>query len=521
MMNKCFITLAVFFSFTAMLICCGPLPTKTAYSLSSAPTPDEHTRLAKIFSPGVQGHDEQSGILLIRDGKNALLHRLYLADLAEHTIEAQYYIWNGDKSGKLLMQRLLLAAERGVTVRLLLDDFSIGDRNKQLTILNSHPNIHIRIYNPFVVRSGVAKWLNFAFDFDRLNRRMHNKTFTVDGTTAITGGRNIGDEYFSQNEHLNFNDADLLSIGPVVHQVSESFFNYWNSPWAVPVEQLIGDDATEKNRQGILQELAENDLAGPLQITLPSEQRILERHFQELLGHMVWAPATFIYDEPGSTEKEAYSDEPKRVARHLLDLAGDSRKEVLIESAYFVLNEAALEIVDQVYARGVTIRALTNSMASNDVLPNHASYAMVRKDMLKHGIELYELRPDAESCLEFIGREDYCDNDSAFGLHAKTAVFDREIVYVGSLNMNLRSAYLNSEAAMIVYSPFLAEILAAQIEINMRRENSWQAMIKEGEVQWVTVINGLENVSSHEPQTTWLERVKKGLLILVPGSEYY
>lgn len=519
-MKKSFPVLTMVAFFAIMLNSCAPLPTKDAVALRSESGDSSETRLSKIVIPAVSKQGNNSGFLLLRDGECALTERLYLADMAEHSIDTQYYIWNSDKSGKLLMQRLLLAAERGVSVRLLLDDFSVGDRNDQLLVINSHPNIQVRVNNPFITRTGVGKWLNFAFDFDRLNRRMHNKTYTVDGTVAITGGRNIGDEYFNQNEHLNFHDTDLLSVGPVVSQVSESFSKYWNSPWAVPIEKLVEGDSDKKEGNPFTEFLTA-ELASPLQISLPIESNKLEELFQKSVDELVWAPAVFIADDPWGDDKKKHSDEPKRVAKHLLKMTENSSTEVLVESAYFVLNKEALELVGEVFKRGVTIRVLTNSMASNDVLPNHASYAMVREDMLSHGIELFELRPDAASCLELVGRQEFCDNDSVLGLHAKAAVFDRKTVYVGSLNLNLRSAYLNTEAAMIIESPILADRLAGQIELNMARENSWQPVLKEGKIQWITENNGEEEISEHEPNTSWGERVEKGMLILLPGSEYF
>ena len=183
--------------------------------------------------------------------------------------------------------------------------------------------------------------------------------------------------------------------------------------------------------------------------------------------------------------------------------------------------EKALDRAAQLRDKGVSIRALTNSMASNDVLPNHASYAMVREGMLKSGIELHELRPDAASCLETIGRKEFCDEDTFFGLHAKAAVFDRKIVYVGSCNLNLRSAYLNTEVGMFVRSEELAEILGSEMEKAMIPENSWRPILRNNNVVWVTETDGVEEIVLHEPHTSWLERVKEGILTIVPGAKYY
>lgn len=500
---------------------CCQIPARPAGEQPSFCEQYADTRLSRAFSADAGERGDESGLLLMRDGNKALVERLYLADMAEKGIDAQYYIWNGDKTGKLIIQRLLLAAERGVSVRLLLDDFNVGSRNNMLIAVNSHPNIQIRIYNPFMMRSAMGKWVNFAFDFDRLNRRMHNKTFVVDGAVAITGGRNIGDEYFNRNDRINFCDLDLLSTGPVVKQVSKSFCYYWDSPFVVPIDRLFESDS-KKTAEEQNNDILNADLAEQLQIELPTDLSMLESYFKNLAGDMVWAPATFLADNPVGWSNGACSGEPKRVARHLLQLAENSRKEILIESAYFVLNDVALEVIADARKSGARVRALTNSMASNDVLPNHASYAMVRQDMLKHGIELYELRPDARSCLELIGSKEYCDADSLFGLHAKSAVFDRHTVYVGSMNLNLRSAYLNTEAAMIIQSPVLADRLTRQIEMNMGQENSWRVTRgDDNRLVWLTNRNGREETSRHEPQTSWLNRVKAVLLTLLPGSLYY
>jgi len=519
-MRRWLMVIGMIASSIGILGSCGSLPTRTADTLPLAEKTYKDSKLNKIFGTVTRGQAEKSGFILLRKGDQALQERLYLADIAEHTLDAQYYIWNSDKSGKLLAQRLIRAGDRGVSVRIILDDFSIGDRNEQMLAVDSHPNIQIRIYNPFVNRSAAGKWLNFAFDFERLNRRMHNKTYTVDGVASIVGGRNIGDEYFDQNEHLNFKDLDLFTVGPVVEEVSKSFEEYWNSPWAIPIGQLVTTDPGQGDKSHLERLLDENRIELS-QISLPVKAESPERHFNQAVNELVWAPAAFIYDHPGGEDREAFSEGPKRVAGHLLQLAQNSANEILIESAYFVLDEPALELAGRLRDKGVRIRALTNSMASNDVLPNHASYAMVREKMLTRGIELYELRPDAPSCLQTIGQSAYCDEDSFLGLHAKAAVFDRQTIYVGSCNLNLRSAYLNTEVGMFVDSAILAETLTRQIELDMQLENSWQPKLKDNQVIWVTEIDGEEKTSTHEPQTSFFERVKEGILTLVPGAQYY
>ena len=504
----------------ALLNNCGAVPEKRDSAKLTQPASQKDSTLASIFNPLISARNSESGFILLRDGSRALQERVALAEAAEHSIEAQYYIWNSDKSGRLLAGKLIEAADRGVAVRIILDDFSVGDRNEQLLALNSHPDIEIRIYNPFINRSGAAKWLNFAFDFDRLNRRMHNKTFTVDAVAAIVGGRNIGDEYFNQHEHLNFRDLDLFSVGPVVDRVSRSFNLYWNSPWAIPIDLLVTPDSDEEERNQLAALLAAHRTDGEVR-ELPGTSASPETYFSKSAKDLVWAPAEFVYDPPGGNNQQAFSEGPKPVASHLLQLAAASREEILVESAYFVLDKKALDLAAQLRDKGVSMRALTNSMASNDVLPNHASYAMVREGMLKSGIELHELRPDAASCLESVGRKEFCDEDTFFGLHAKAAVFDRKIVYVGSCNLNLRSAYLNTEVGMFVQSEELAEVLGSEMEEAMIPEDSWRPILRNDNVVWVTETDGVEEIILHEPHTSWLERVKEGILTIVPGAKYY
>ena len=519
-MQTVFPNIAILIATLFTLISCSALPDKSVEKSGLEPIRYQDTRLAQGFDPLIREHGDYAGLVLLRNGDRALRERLLLADVAEHSIDAQYYIWNSDKSGRLLAYRLILAADRGVTVRLILDDFSIGERNDELLALSSHPNIQVRIYNPFVNRTGAQKWLNFAFDFKRLNRRMHNKTFTVDSTAAIVGGRNIGDEYFNHHEHLNFMDLDLFTVGSVVEEIAQSFQHYWESPWAIPIDRLVSANEDGADNERLDKLIGDHiELLSSFPPAKTEEQP--DSYFARLREELIWAPATFVYDPPGGDESEAYEEGPKPVAAKLMQLAGDSEKEVLVESAYFVLDDKALKLAAGLRDKGVKMRAVTNSMAANDVLPNHASYAMVREDMLRQGMALYELRPDANICLETIGKEKFCDEDSFFGLHAKSAVFDRRTVYVGSCNLNLRSAYLNTEVGMFVESTELAEILASQIEMHMEPANSWRPILKNDNVVWVTEVDGQEEIVPHEPHTSWFDRVKEGVLTLVPGAEYY
>ncbi|MGI9537508.1 MAG: phospholipase D family protein [Desulfocapsaceae bacterium] len=504
-----------------VLVCsCTTSPLRIEDKAEVKPDVGDKPRLARIFASVVDEHPDKTGVILLRNGRRALRERIVLAEQAERSIDAQYFIWNSDRSGNLLLQALIQAADRGVSIRLLLDDFNIGDRTPQFLAVNSHPKIQVRAYNPFVNRSGIAKWMNMASDFGRLNRRMHNKTYIIDDTIAIVGGRNIGDEYFNLNEHINHTDLDLLAVGSAVKQISDSFEDYWISPRAIPIDQLVKDAAAEPDTVYPWPIRGKDGREASWMISAVNGQSI-EAYSEGLLNEFIWAPAVFIQDLPWSDQNRGQENRPKAVAKKLRQLAEDSKEEILIESAYLVFDEQGTELAARLVKQGVRIRALTNSMASNDVLPNHASYAMVRRKMLNSGISLYELRPDAESCLGLIGFQEYCDQDSFLSLHSKSAVFDRQTLYIGSLNLNLRSVYLNTEVGMIIDSPVLAEQLSRQIEMNMRPVNSWQILIEDDQLRWITTVNGINKTTSIEPRTRWLQRFKAGVLMILPGAQYY
>ena len=322
-MKKPFLTIAMPTSLAVILNSCSSIPTKPVETNSPAEQIYPETMLSQIFHEDAREHGDKSGFILLRNSKRAFRERIYLADIAEQTIDAQYYIWNSDIIGKSLMRRLVQSADRGVRVRLILDDFCVSERSDKLLVINSHPNIEVRVYNPFVKRSGASKWLNFAVDFDRLNRRMHNKTYIVDGTAAIVGGRNIGDEYFGQNTHINFRDLDLFAIGPVVKQVAGSFQGYWDSPWAIAIDEMVPSDA-DQSYVSQLQDFQKDALSEPAQAFFPGKIAAPDTHFNNLLRELVWAPATFVHDWPGGDDDQAYSDEPKQVAKHLLQLVENS-----------------------------------------------------------------------------------------------------------------------------------------------------------------------------------------------------
>ena len=353
---------------------------------------------------------------MLDTGRDALQERAALIEAAERSIDAQYYIWNGDSSGRYLASRIYAAAERGVRVRLLLDDINVGDRDNNLAALASHPNIEIRIYNPFATR-GMGKVFNFLGDFARLNRRMHNKSFTVDGAVTILGGRNIGDEYFDANPQLNFRDRDVVAIGPVVASVSGMFDAFWNSELSRDVTEVAGSNPGSSDflRDSVAAVDAATTALKTLGFTLPSGADAGLTGLQQSFRQMAWAPARLIYDPPPQPDAVGETDKSQPSAIALSELAERTRQEIVFESAYLVLDDDTLAAVRAMRDAGIRIRGLTNSLASNDVTANHAAYAKKRRKILESGIELYELRPDAASCPLVIANPAACGPGHIFG----------------------------------------------------------------------------------------------------------
>lgn len=502
-------------SLASILGGCASLPTEVERSASLAYAEPALTTMGRLFAPAVDEHPGLSGFAVLDTGSQALAARLAAIESAERAIDLQYYIWNSDRSGRHMAGRLLQAADRGVRVRVLLDDMNIGGRDAQLAALDLHPNIEVRIFNPIAGRTGAAKWFGILGDFSRLNRRMHNKTFIADGTLGIAGGRNIGDEYFDLHPETNFRDRDMLAIGPIVARIGANFDAYWNSEWAYPVAALLPDPDTIATLDPLRAEVAA--LPG---VSMPSDRAAGMDHLRALLPQLIWAEAALVYDPP-VPQDVSDSDTLKPTARALGELTRAARKEVLIESAYLILALPQLEAMREMIERGVVLRALTNSLASNDVTVNHAGYARTRRAMLEHGLILHEFRPDAESCRQLVGEGDLCREDGGFALHSKSMVIDREVLYVGSFNVNQRSAYLNSETALIVRSAPLAQQIADAIEHNMQPGNSWRVSLDED--GWVRWTSGREPATHlyQEPASSWWRRFKVGLISTFPLEKYY
>ncbi|TNF98209.1 MAG: phospholipase D family protein, partial [Gammaproteobacteria bacterium] len=402
-----------------------------------------------------------------------------------------------------------------------LDDIGSGGSEKMLAVMDAHPNIEIRIYNPFRsgMRFGLRKLTSFIIEFSRLNLRMHNKTFTVDGSVTIAGGRNIGDEYFDHHSKENFIDLDLLVIGENVPDVANSFDLYWNSEAAVPLSVLTRTPTNVVEKQAELRDLlnSSTEKGYPWSIGQDQELPIVTDTFTNL----TWAESDFVYDQPLHDESQITADVKGAVWQRLNEEFFKAKEEVLIASAYFIVLDKSMAGVKRVRDEGVDVSVLTNSLVTNDLWLVHAGYSSTRQALLQNGVKLYELRPDAESCEVFIAEKDLCDQTN-ISLHSKSGVIDRERLYVGSFNLNPRSAYLNTEMAFVIQSEVLAKKLARDIQKNMHSDSSWQVSLDEQQkLQWITQDNGREVIYDEEPEASIWQRARNVVFSIFPFDKYY
>lgn len=449
----------------------------------------------------------ESLTLIQNTGWDALAQRLALVETAQHSIDIQYYIWNSDASGLYLATRLVAAANRGVKVRVLLDDINLNQREDLLVALNSHPNIEIRVYNPTPSRSGVSKWVSLVGDFKRLNRRMHNKSFTVDGAFSIVGGRNIGDEYFDLSQQINFRDRDALIAGSVVEEIQASYYEYWTSQWSYPVTLLGGDASIDDLKAGEMPSYKSYP-------KLPKGQEDSLIYIDDLMSRMHVVKAHYISDPAVPSDMNA--DQPKATANVLAELAHQADDEILVESAYVVIDDAQSRYIEEITDKGVEFKVITNSMASNDLVTNHSGYAGRRKDILQSGVQLFELKPDSKLCQESTRDELKCAPTLPYGLHAKSVVFDDHMVGIGSFNFNLRSTYLNTESVLVIESESVAKELTKQLNVAMGEEHSWKLGLDDDGVYW----RSGPDIWRAEPEVGRWKQFQSRLLQMLPIEKY-
>jgi putative cardiolipin synthase len=431
-------------------------------------------------------HPQMTGAYILENGIEALLARAWLADHATVSIEVQYFIWSNDNIGILASEALIRAANRGVKVRVIVDDLLIDAADKTLLALAKHENVEIRIYNPkhrVGTNLGQRLW-NIVADFKSANQRMHDKVFVVDGVVAITGGRNMASEYFNFHHESNFRDRDALILGDAVTQVKSNFENFWKHELSVPVERIFAThrfmqnkvDVSDQEVQTIYQQLHvyanQDDNFDP---ELKQAIRQIPQSFERIAREMVWTKVDFIHDIPGKNRQEGLQGGGDS-ARALATLVRSAQREIIIQSPYLVLSDKAKALIQETLKRGVKIMVNTNSMASTDNLQAFSGYRNQREELLKMGVKIFEFRPDAESRGKLLSSP-VIDKfkPAVFGLHAKSMVIDGKIAYIGTFNFDPRSENLNTEVGVIIHHEQLATQLANAIRLDMKVGNSWDA----------------------------------------------
>ena len=490
---------------------CSSLPPLHERSVSSAFPDTADTALGRVLEPMTAQHPGQSAIYPLLDARDAFAARAHLAQMAQRSLDVQYYIWRQDLTGTLLFDMLRAAADRGVRVRLLLDDNNTVGLDPLLAALDGHPDIEVRLFNPFVPRA--PRWLGYLTDFSRANRRMHNKSFTADNQVTIIGGRNVGDEYFGATGGVLFSDADVMAAGPVVRDVSDSFDLYWRSQSSYPVRLLLppGDPGLlaglAAGRQAAMQQEATNAYARALRES-PFVHELMEARLP-----LEWAPTHMVSDDPAKGLGQA--EQQSLVREKLKTIIGEPSSRISLVSPYFVPSAEAVDMFADWVDQGMQVEVLTNSLEATDVAAVHAGYAKRRRDLIDAGVTLYELRRLAPG----IWREPQrtgLGSSSASTLHAKTFAVDEARVFVGSFNFDPRSATLNTELGFVIDSPALAKRVHQAFDGRIPDDAYRVTLAVDGSLVWTEQREGGPVRYDSEPGTGAFKRFWVWLLSLLP-----
>ncbi|HEX9205327.1 MAG TPA: phospholipase D family protein [Candidatus Deferrimicrobiaceae bacterium] len=495
---------------------CATLPENVGRKETFAYPDTGDTFLGREISREGSAHPGESGFLLLGNGLDAFVARAVLARFAERSIDVQYYLYHDDLVGRLLTWELLQAADRGVRVRLLVDDMDLAGKDSSAAALDSHPNVEVRIFNPFSRKAGRAS--QFLTRYGSVTRRMHNKSFTVDSQATILGGRNIGNEYFDADPDLAFADLDVLAVGPVARDVSTAFDRYWNSELAYPVSALVADPPAPEDisrRRQRLDEFVAAQADSPYLRSLRNSP--LANRLRKGEARYSWGKADVVYDLPEKMLHEAGATE-YQLAPQLKPYVDGVREELIVFSPYFVPGDAGTGFLTGLVARGVRVRILTNSLASNDVSVVHAGYAKYRKALLRGGVELYEM--NRKLTREQREEKKGTGGSSKASLHAKSFVYDRRQVFIGSMNLDPRAVIHNTEIGVVLASPEIGQgmgnwfdenigKLAFRLELEVGADGSETLL-------WHGTIDGEPRTFDVDPYTGFWQRLGIGFLGLLP-----
>ncbi|MDN7137215.1 phospholipase D family protein [Pseudidiomarina sp. 1APP75-27a] len=482
-----------------------------SYALPTSIT--KATTLGSAVAEQTAQHPGQSGVHILADSQQAFASRIQLVQGAEQSIDLQYYIWRFDNTGSLLTNELVKAADRGVRVRLLLDDFETTGMDAQLSRLHRHANIEVRLFNPFVMRS--QKWFGFITDLDRANRRMHGKTFTVDSSVTITGGRNIADAYFGATDEFIFSDLDVLAIGPVVDDVQQEFDAYWNSKSVYPIDLIYTPDdplAGSEPVSAIVRSRSNNEHAGKYKAAA-TESRFLEKLVRDEL-ELTWASTQMLSDDPRKGLGKARDS--AQLYPQLEQAISEAQQSLYLVTPYLIPTASGVEILKTLAARDVDISILTNSLAATDLAIVYAGYGKWRQELLEAGIKLYELRPTDAQLDEEQEPAGSFSLSPGSSLHAKAVAIDGQKLFIGSFNFDPRSANLNTELGFMIESPELARDLGQLFDSRVRKRAYRLTLDEQGDLVWIEHQQEQVLTYNKDPETSWCRRSYVWFMSLLP-----
>lgn len=500
----------ILFVIAMLMAGCATVSFDEAKTYSQAFPNSEDTSLSKFAAEKTEQHEGLSGFYPLVQGMEALGIRLRLAELAEKSIDLQYFLMKNDTTGAVIANALLRAADRGVRVRFLLDDIFTTFPDDNFLLINQHPNIEVRIFNP-ISRSGLFVF-NFLWHFDQANRRMHNKSFIVDNAISIVGGRNLADEYFDLSTDSLFIDFDVLAVGPVTYEISRSFDEFWNFSRAVPIDQFTKDlknQDLETVRAEISKEIDE------IYDTV-YEKALKSRLLQDLNAErqpLFAGKARVLSDNPEKLINEI-DEEHMQLVKDFRNVIDRAENEVIFISPYFIPGQRGIQLIRGLVEKGMRVIILTNSLASNNHVSTHSAYARYRRNVIKAGAELYEARANAEQ--ELSDNHNGLDN---LTLHTKLYIIDGRKLFVGSLNLDPRSIDINAEMGLLIDSKDMVTSLMSSFKEGLENYTYRVVENEMGQLEWHTRINGQKVVETSEPLASCCRRIKAWFMKIVPESQ--
>jgi cardiolipin synthase C len=507
---------------------CATLPPGSDFpkTVSSALAQPEETRIGRQFADAARQHGGNSAFRMLAVGVDGFLARVQMVNAAERTLDLQYFIFRADETGKLLTNAVLQAADRGVRVRVLLDDGETIAGDDQLVALDAHERIEVRVFNPFIYRGHFLfmRALEFTFSIARLDYRMHNKLMVVDNAIALVGGRNVGDEYFQIDPKTQFADDDVFAAGPIVKELSATFDEFWNSDMSIPVRALAEGTASATALAEYRKVLADHHEEKKADGTDYASRVATGEPLAAMISGklpLVWAHAQLIYDSPNKKQVDKDGMIGRLMHRPVAVAVAAAQSELLMTTPYLIPGEEGMALFSDLRTRNVRVRILTNSLESSTVLLAHSGYMRYRPPLLEKGVEIHEVR----SLLGNARGSGQTTSISRFGnysLHAKLFVFDRKRLFVGSMNFDQRSMHLNTEIGLIIDSPELAQQAAARFETMVSPPNSYEVVLRSSEgpgsqrLAWRTEEGGKTVEYDSEPARSNSQRFRLNLLSLLP-----